>query len=184
MAQLTQVTIHYGLTQSLPDYCNTKPGLTLSATLDLDDDAHEVMRTLYTLARHEVEAQVDEALEAAGRSARYSMEPRYRVVRSYPERRSHVAGTTIVVAILPADMRLDHVDDLRFYDTSSTGDSRGLRYTHALKVAQATVDDVVEQEQRAIVVDCSAGDEVALVALAQAVKDATPVEQVVASSVG
>ena len=69
--KITDITVSYGITQSLPGYCNTKPALTLTAHIDEGDDALKVEAFLFDHARCIVHEQADQALEAAGEPARH-----------------------------------------------------------------------------------------------------------------
>ena len=80
--KITIVTVTYGVTQSPPDYCNIKPSMSLSATLDEGDDALEVAAVLRGMVKGVIHAEVDDVLEAHDNEPRYSTEPRYRVIKT------------------------------------------------------------------------------------------------------
>jgi hypothetical protein len=69
--------VQYSLTQSLPDYCNVRPGLSLQATVAPGEYPEEVFAELLALARAECERLVDEALEQVGKAPRYYAGPRF-----------------------------------------------------------------------------------------------------------
>lgn len=79
--QITQVTVGAGATQSLPDYCNIKPSLTLTATVETGDDPNVVIANLAEQAIAYVHEQIDDALESTGKSPRYTTAPLYRLAR-------------------------------------------------------------------------------------------------------
>jgi hypothetical protein len=154
---ITQITVSYGETQSLPEYSNVKPNLTITATLGDGELAEEVETELWKMAKESVHAQIDQALEGSGKAAKYSTDPRYRVMRtihdSYNRRGKPVLPP--LVTIIPNELELDD----RF---TSTGwpENRKLRYAHAQRVAAETAVDL-----GANIVDCSSGDFSALMAL-------------------
>lgn len=154
---ITQITVSYGETQSLPEYSNVKPNLTITATLGDGELTEEVETELWKMAKESVHAQIDLALEASGKAAKYSTEPRYRVMRtchdSYSRRGKPVLP--LIVTILPNELDLDN----RF---TSTGwpENRKLRYAHAQRVAAESAVDLGAQ-----IVDCSSGDLRTLMAL-------------------
>src|SRR5688572_23962743 len=82
IVKLTTITVSYGETQSLPEYSNVKPQITLGATLDEGDDPAQAEAYLWQLAKDSVHAQIDLALEANGRPAKHSTEPRYQILQT------------------------------------------------------------------------------------------------------
>lgn len=80
--KITQITVGYGETQSLPEYCNVKPSITLTAALDDGEDETAVRQQLMALARQAVHEEVDNALENAGRKTKYYQGPTYQVLYS------------------------------------------------------------------------------------------------------
>lgn len=175
MATITKVSASFGLTQSLPDYCNSKPTVMIEATLDAGDDAAQVRRDLLEQCRREVEAQVDLALEQAGRPARYSDEPRYKVLRSYVSTADKQAGAAVLFVLLPDELSPRILDDLHMSGANYYGEHRRLRLAMAQRVAATAVAEYLETLGRAVFVDCSSGD---LSALEQAVADARPTRPV------
>jgi len=161
--KLTQITITYGETQSLPEYSNVKPAITLAATLDQDDDPAEVEALLWQHAKESVHSQVDLALEANGRPAKYSAEPRYQVMQTYWNEWDHRGETKPpqYVVILPNEINIERgAYAQRLIAAGNVSDSRKLRYEHARRVA----DEIVREEQRTLL-DCSNGDLTPLLAL-------------------
>lgn len=161
--KLTQITVSYGETQSLPEYSNVKPSLTLTATLDEGDDPARAEAHLWELAKTSVHEQVDAALEANDRAAKYSTEPRYQVMQTYRNHwrsKDDPPALPPLVVILPNEAKLD---DKRFVHASHSADSRKQR----LRVAQRIAAQVAG-EMGAAVIDCADGD-------------LTPLELVIAS---
>jgi hypothetical protein len=146
---ITQITVSYGETQSLPEYSNVKPNLTITATLDAGEDVAIVEAQLWEHAKDAVHAQIDAALEANNIPAKYSTEPRFQVLKtrtsSYYDRGAPVPPK--VVAIVPDGLKLDD----RFVGAGYHG-SRKLRYGHALRMASENVDEGYT------LVDCADGD--------------------------
>lgn len=151
--KLTQITVSYGVTQSLPEYSNVKPQATFTATLDDGDDPYEVESQLWDLARHAVHTQVDNALEANDRPAKYSTEPRYQVMRTAHERYRRPddpPNPPKLLVILPNELNLK---DNRLHHAIYP-ESRNLRYAHAFRAAEK----YVREEEGMPLLDCSDGD--------------------------
>lgn len=149
--KLTQITVSYGETQSLPEYSNVKPNITLTAALDDGDDPAAVEAELWQQAQAAVHEQIDLALEANGRAAKHSTEPRYQVMRTAHDRwrrDDDPPNPPPLVVILPDAMNLDK----RFVHVGWP-ESRKLRYHHALQIAHDRAGEL-----SAPIVDCSDGD--------------------------
>jgi len=155
--KITQITVSYGETQSLPEYSNVKPALTLTATLDEGDSPGEVEQLLWNQAKHAVREQIDLALEANGRAAKWSDDPRYQVMETYWHEWDHrgEAKPPQYVIILPnaINPERDAYAQKLVHAGNSIGDARKLRYDHALRIAAE-----VMQERRYTLLDCSNGD--------------------------
>lgn len=95
--QITKITVHYGRTQSLPDYCNVKPGFSFEATIEPGDDPEAVRAFLSDQAKAATFEECDRALEANGIPAKFSEAPRYDALRLSDEK---------YVAVVPAGMKL------------------------------------------------------------------------------
>jgi hypothetical protein len=152
--KLLTITVSYGATQSLPEYSNVKPSITLTAQLDPDDDPNEVEQLLWRHAKISVHEEIDRTLELCDRAARYSDEPRYQVLRTYWNEWEHRGETKPpeYIVIVPNGVSLDRkVYDQRLVHTGS-GDSRKLRYHHARRLADAYVQDGYT------LLDCSSGE--------------------------
>src|SRR5262245_34880619 len=76
----TSITVSFGRTQSLREYSNIKPAITLSADLEDGDDPEACRAELLEQARTFVEEQIDLALEADGTPAKFSTAPRYKIL--------------------------------------------------------------------------------------------------------
>lgn len=149
--KLTQITVSYGETQSLPEYSNVKPSITLAATLDDGDDSAAVEAELWGLAKAAVHEQIDLALESCGKAAKYSTEPRYQVMRTAHDRYRRdddPPNPPPLIVVLPNEMSLDN----RFVHVGWP-ESRKLRYAHAFLIAQERA-----QEIGAPILDCADGD--------------------------
>lgn len=153
--KITQITVSYGETQSLPEYSNFKPALTLTATLDADEGAAVAEAALWQLAKQAVHAQVDLALEANGKAAKYDPAPRYQIMRTYWDRydrpRDEPEPPKIVI-VLPNEIELKDRFDTHFVHAGYP-ESRSLRYAHALRMAEKEARDL-----GANLIDCSDGD--------------------------
>lgn len=153
--KIIQITVSYGETQSLPEYSNVKPSLTLTATLDDGDDAAAVEAELWGLVKAHVHEQVDQALEGSDKAAKHSSEPRYQVLRTYHDyhRPRDAPPEQLYVAILPNGVSLDEEAYGTRWVSPSFHDTRKVRLAHARRMAA----EVVSQEG-AILIDCSDGD--------------------------
>lgn len=118
---ITQVTVSWQQTQSLPEYSNIKPGLTLTAQLQDGDNVDEVVLALRDQARRFVEEHIDEALERNDIPAKFSHDPRFDVY-------VHGRGTDRKVAIVPSGT----FDAKQFYRTQI-----GHRISKAISLAQS-----------------------------------------------
>lgn len=155
---ITQITVSYGETQSLPEYSNVKPSLTLTAVLDQGDDAQLAEADLWTQAKNAVREQIDLALEANGKAAKWSGEPRYQVMKTYWNQWDHRGETKPpqYVVILPNEINPDRgAYAQKLVHAAYSGDSRKLRYSHALTIANEAIG---EREEGYTLLDCSNGD--------------------------
>lgn len=150
--KLTQITVSYGITQSLPEYCNVKPSATFTATLDEGDDPYEIESQLWDYARHAVQQIVDTALEGEGKPAKYSTEPRFQVLRTAHDRYRRPddpPNPPKLLVILPNEINLR--DDRLHH--AIYPESRNLRYAHAMRAAIKYIRD-----EDMPLIDCSDGD--------------------------
>jgi hypothetical protein len=156
--RITAITVHYGETQSLPEYSNVKPALTLTAELAESDDAATAEAELWAMAKRHVQEQVDLALEQNGRAAKYDPAPRYQVMRTYNDRYGPTKDEPqppIVVVVFPTDTELDRKRYGRqFVHAGRNSDSRKLRYEHAMRLAA----EESRENDNAPILDCSDGD--------------------------
>lgn len=155
---IIQITVSYGATQSLPEYSNIKPALTLTATIDEGESAEAVEAELWAFAKSHVHEQIDQALEASDKAARYSAEPRYQVMQTYWNQWDHRGEEKPpqYVVILPNEITLNRdAYAQRLISAAHTGDSRKLRYAHALAIARGILGDIDEPRT---LLDCADGD--------------------------
>lgn len=154
---ITQITVSYGETQSLPEYSNVKPSITLTAVLSDGDDPAAAEADLWLQAKNAVREQIDLALEANGKAAKWSGEPRYQVMETYWDQWSHKGETKPpqYVIILPNSIDPDRgaYAQKLVHAGHYSGDSRKLRYDHARRIAAE-----VCQERDYTLLDCSNGD--------------------------
>ncbi len=176
---ITQITVSYGETQSLPQYSNVKPALTLTATLDEGEDVAEAEALLWQHAKEAVHAQIDLALEANDQAAKYDPAPRYQVLHTYWNQWDHRGETKPpqYVVILPNEINPDRdAYGQRLVHANHSGESRKLRYTHALAVAKEAMNDA---DDNPTLLDCSSGDLTALnfaLSVPQSDPEAAPAE--------
>lgn len=153
--KITQVTVSYGETQSLPEYSNVKPSLTLTATLDEGDDPRGVELWLWEQAKNAVHAQIDTALEANGKAAKYDPCQRYQVMRTYWDRYNRPkdeAEPPKIVIIVPNELNMREQFGQRLVHAGYP-ESRNLRYHHAWEIAVKEA-----HELGAKLLDCSKGN--------------------------
>jgi len=156
--KLTQITVSYGVTQSLPQYSNVKPAITLTADLEDGDSPAVVEANLWQWAKDAVHHQVDLALEANDQAAKYSTEPRYQVMKTYWNEWDHrgEAKPPQYVIILPNEVNPNRdAYAQRLVHANYSGESRKLRYTHALAVAQEVLRNA---DDGPMLIDCADGD--------------------------
>lgn len=169
--KLTQITVSYGATQSLPEYSNVKPLISLTATFDDGDDPAEVEAQLKARAKASVHEQIDDALELNGLAAKYSQEPRYQVMRTYWDSYLNRDKPELpkLVVILPNELDPDKKSLGTGLIHSGYPESRKLRKLHALRVAADSARDL-----GATILDCSDGDLTPLIAALAAAPEAEP----------
>jgi hypothetical protein len=168
--KLTQITVSYGQTQSLPEYSNVKPLISLSATIDDGDDPAEVEALLKARAKASVHEQIDDALELNGMAAKYSQEPRYQVMRTYWDSYLNRGKPELpkLVVILPNELDPDKKSLGTGLIHSGYPESRKLRKLHALRVAWDSARDL-----GAVLIDCADGDLTPLIAALAVVPEST-----------
>lgn len=160
--QITQITVSYGETQSLPEYSNVKPSITLTAVIEEGDVPVLVEAELWQQAKESVYAQIDTALEANDKAAKYDPAPRYQVLRTYWNEWDHRGEEKPpqYVVILPDAINPDRGAYAQRLVHFARGDSRNLRYAHALRIAEGAVAD--RDDGPYILLDCANGDLTAL----------------------
>lgn len=153
---ITQITVSYGETQSLPEYSNVKPNITLTAVLQNGDDPAEAEALLWQHARTAVQDQIDSALESCGRAAKYDPAPRYQLMKTYRDRwadRGKPKAPKIVV-ILPNELELARDAYPASLTHAGYPESRGLRLAHVQRLAES----VLRENEGYTLIDCSSGD--------------------------
>lgn len=153
---ITQITVSYGETQSLPEYSNVKPNLTLTAVLQDGDDPAEVEALLWSHAKAAVREQIDQALEGSGKAAKYDPAPRYQVMKTYRDRwadRGKPKAPKIAV-ILPNELELARDAYPASLVHAGYPESRGLRHAHVWRLAE----QVARENDGYTLIDCSSGD--------------------------
>ena len=146
---ITEITVSYSITQSLPGYCNVKPGLTLTATIEEGEDALKVEAFLFDHAKRIVHEQADLALESTGEPAHFSPEPRYDLITTTRPHWGDLEGWAFpyeCVALVP--------HGLREYPRGWTGTNKNrMRYRQALAVLERKAE-----ARDLTMIDCSDGD--------------------------
>jgi hypothetical protein len=151
---ITQITVSYGETQSLPEYSNVKPAITLTATIDEDESPDNAEAVLWERAKESVHNQVDLALEANDKPAKYSQEPRYQVMATYTNNsydRGRPKLPNLIVLLPDAFDHRERYDKVLVHAIYPEG--RNMRYEHALRVAFKAA-----RERDAELIDCADGD--------------------------
>jgi hypothetical protein len=173
--KITQITVSYGETQSLPEYSNVKPNLTITATLDEGELAEEVETELWNMAKASVHAQIDLALEASEKPAKYSTDPRYQVMTTYSDNsylnRDRPKPPQLIVLLPNAFDHRAQYDKVLVH--AIYPESRNMRYDHAMRVAFKAA-----LERDAELIDCANGDLTRLdAALSTSNPDYAPTEE-------
>jgi hypothetical protein len=158
--KITEITVSYGRTQSLESYRNVRPSITLKAEIADGDDPAAVRAQLLAEAKAAVHEEVDLALEDDDRPARYSLQPRYRVIITR-ELGGHWTG---YVRQEPPEQLLIIVPDGALPDrgadgnltwwTALPGRPRGARLWHVMQIAEAYLAD----HDRTRRINCADGD--------------------------
>ncbi|RJX17564.1 MAG: hypothetical protein C4575_13045 [Desulforudis sp.] len=81
--KITEISISYEETCSLPNYSNVRPGLSLAAQIELEDNPEKVRCDLMAQARLFVRGVIDQALIDNGRSPKYYSGQRYKIMVSH-----------------------------------------------------------------------------------------------------
>lgn len=105
--QITQVTVSYARTESLSNYCNIKPGITLTATLQERDDPSVVEEELMETAQNTVHDLIDTAREADGLSPKYYRGKLHRVYRNEDRR---------CIVVVPNNTPFEREDNWKYRD--------------------------------------------------------------------
>lgn len=142
--RVTQITVSYQETCSLPEYSNVRPSISFTADIEDTDDADDVRRHLLAQARTCVRQEIDDALEQSGKRTKYYAGPRVQMLQS-PSGNHH------------RDILL-MMDDRQDWPRGWTHvlfphDSRGLRPAYAKATAHA-----LAARRGGQVFDCTDGD--------------------------
>lgn len=120
--KITQVSVLFAETCSLPEYCNVKPAVGYTAVLEDGDDPEAVRRTLLDKAKSQVHDEVDAALEASNCPPKYYSGPRVQLMGSYRNK---------IFVLLPDSMNsnwpenITHLTEIRRGQRPETGDLIG-----------------------------------------------------------
>lgn len=79
--KIRTLTVGYGRIYSLPDYCNVKPSVTLTADIDGEENIVECLHALELRCERHVHEIIDNALEGHGESPEFYKGPLYRLYR-------------------------------------------------------------------------------------------------------
>ena len=74
---ITQLTVTVGLTQNLGNYSNVKPEINITSQILPNESAQSVLTETLRMAQAECYELVDQALEAQGDQAKFSLDARY-----------------------------------------------------------------------------------------------------------
>jgi len=98
---IKSVSVGLSLTESLPDYCNVRPSLNVTAELEPGESPETLVRALDELVRTYVEGRVDDALEAAGRAPKYHQGQRHQLYLWQQRHALVILPTDVAVRDLP-----------------------------------------------------------------------------------
>lgn len=150
--KLTTITVSYGETQSLPEYSNVKPQITLGATLDEGDEPELIEAWLWEQARAAVHIEIDLALERAGKAAKHDLAAlRFWVAQTRQNswrKKNDPPDLPRLIVLLPQGRKDD-----RLVSVYADGDTERLREEHARRLAVR-----VAAEQECPLIDCFDGD--------------------------
>jgi len=107
---IKSVSVGLSLTESLPDYCNVRPSLNLTAELEPGEQPETLVQGLDALVRTYVEGRVDDALEAAGRAPKYYQGQRHRLYLWQQRRALVILPAQVAVQDLPGQWQARSVE--------------------------------------------------------------------------
>ncbi len=146
--QINQLTIHYTRTQSLPSYSNVKPGVTITATLEPGEDVFECYNVLMNDARELVHGEIDDALEQAEQSPKFTEEPLY-----------WFAFNNVLEAVVILPDSVEHSTLNKHARNDPNHNWRADWYTSRTLQRHASVTANAEKEHpHHVFIDCSDGD--------------------------
>lgn len=114
--EITQVTVSYARTESLSNYCNIKPGVTLTATVQEGDDSKVVRNLLFGQAMDAVHQLVDDARERDGMRPKFYKGTLY---RSWYNANRNCVVLAPETAVLPNESNWKYVDHWHSRATAS-----------------------------------------------------------------
>lgn len=148
--QINQITVSFTRTQSLPSYSNVKPSVTLTATLEPDENVLECYDVLMDDARRLVHGEIDDALEVDGMSPKFTNEPLFSLYRNRLRQ---------VMVIVPGSVSVDQLDGLNLTDPNREHYRyRGHWDLHTHRQRLWTVRRIAGSGLEFPVLDCSDGD--------------------------
>jgi hypothetical protein len=139
----TRITIGLSLTYNLGNYSNARPSIEIEAALNAGEDVEAAKARLRDECRAYVEGVIDDALEADGQRARFSADPRYKVLAStvvtvgdWNNRVKHAPPERLVVIVPDSAQALQPPSARGWWRTMEDG----MRLGHAQRVAARYLD--------------------------------------------
>lgn len=126
---ITEISVSYEETCSLPGYSNVRPGVRVSAQIEPEDDHEHVREFLMDGARDYVHQQIDQALIDNDKAPKYFSGPRYRIV---------VSNQRKIILVVPHH-RHDLPDDF-YQSVSSNHDLQEITLDQAERYARDACD--------------------------------------------
>ena len=159
---LTHITISYSRTHSLGNYSNVKPSASLTVEIEETDDLNAVKAQLLSGVKTIVEAEIDAALEADDQPAKFSPEPRYRVLITsetlwldgprWGQGARKVKAPQRLAIIVPQAATIPQETASAWFGCVA----RDLRLAHALRRAASYADS--DRQTIYEIIDCADGD--------------------------
>lgn len=146
MAEVTEITVSYGITQNLGDYTNVKISVSMTATLEPVDDVETECYALLNQAKREVHEKVDDEMEVSQLTPKYHDGPLYTV---------HWNKARGCVVIAPAGAKMPKEDTWRTSDYWRTlyDEPERMRLGRAMTAAERYADS-----NDLVLIDCADGD--------------------------
>lgn len=105
--KVTQITVSYSRTESLQDYCNVKPGITLTADVHEGENLDVVKAELFSFAKATIHAQVDTAREQADLSPKFYKGDLHRVYINHSRQCMVIVGKSADLPQRTANWKYD-----------------------------------------------------------------------------